>query len=132
MHHALSQVEDGVIPFSLAAINLAEAVSSEHGSIAIVGDSELSALASRILINTYEKIGQTPQLSLFEQADSSTRQAISEASAIVALKHDFQTATTLVDVCERSSIYEIMGLMGKEGVVWVQGNEHLTRVDLSW
>lgn len=132
MHHAISQVEDGVIPFSLAAINLAEAVQPGSGTIAIVGDAELTALVSKILFDTYEKLGQKPQLALFEHADDSTRKAISQASAIVALKHDFQTATALVDVCEHGSIYEIMGLMGKEGVVWVKGDKHLTRVDLNW
>lgn len=132
MHHAISQVEDGVIPFSLAAINLAEAVQPENGTIAIVGDVDLSALVSQTLIDTYEKFGQKPQLATFEHAGDSTRQAIAQASAIVALKHDFHTATALVDVCEHGSIYEIMGLMDNQGVVWVKGDKHLTRVDLSW
>ncbi|NTV70158.1 MAG: hypothetical protein HGA71_08440 [Azonexaceae bacterium] len=132
MHRAISQVEDGVIPFSLAAINLAEAVQPENGTIAIVGDADLSALVSQTLIDTYEKFGQKPQLATFEHADDTTRQAITQASAIVALKHDFQTATALVDVCEHGSIYEIMGLMGNEGVVWVKGSKHLTRVDMNW
>ncbi len=132
MHQAILQVEDGVIPFSLAAINLAEAIQHESGSIAIIGDADLSALVAQTLIDIYEKFGQKPQLVMFEQVDSSSRQAIADAAAVIALKNDFQTATALVDLCEHGSIYEVIGLPETEGVIAVKGSNLLTRVDMTW
>ncbi len=112
MHQAISQVEIGAIPFSLAAINIANALPGD-GFIAIVGDQKVSLGAAQALENTFDKLDEQPVIAYFESVTLATKPLVASASVIVALKGDFATATTLVDVCCKTACktFQISGVI---------------------
>lgn len=140
---AISEVEDGIYPFSIVAINIAKSINPAPGAIFVIGEEGSASKAAREIVGAYTALDQIVDISddsiadlkagivVIRSIDAVTKAALTEAKAIVALKNDFHTATSLVDVCEHASIYEIMGLIDVEGLVWVRG-EGVTRFDLGW
>ncbi len=140
---ALSELEEGIFPFSIVAINIAKSITPAPGAIFVIGDESSAGKAAREIAGFYTRLGQVVEISdesffdtsagiiVIPSVEAVTKERLADAQAIVALKSDFATATALVDVCEQASIYEIMGLTEGNGLVWIRGEE-ITRFDLSW